>query len=45
MTDLANIIHETRLNVSIVLNEMKEQQLITMQRGGFTINDLQTLSR
>ena len=43
--DLANIIHETRLNVSIVLNEMKEQQLITMQRGGFTINDLQTLSR
>ena len=45
MTDLANIIHETRLNVSIVLNEMKEQQLITMQRGGFTINDLQPLSR
>ena len=43
MTDIANIIHETRLNVSIVLNEMKEQGLITMQRGGFTINDLQEL--
>ena len=45
MTDLANIIHETRLNVSIVLNEMQEQGLITMQRGCFIINDLQTLSR
>lgn len=45
MTDLANIIHETRLNVSFVLNEMQEQGLITMQRGSFTINDLQTLSR
>ena len=45
MTDLANIIHETRLNVSIVLNEMQEQGLITKQRGGFIIHDLQTLSR
>lgn len=45
MTDLANIIHETRLNVSIVLNELEEQGLITMQRGCFTINDLQTLSK
>ena len=45
MTDLANIIHETRLNVSIALNEMEEQGLITMQRGSFIIHDLQTLSR
>ncbi len=45
MTDLADIIHETRLNVSIVLNEMQEQGLITMQRGSFIIHDLQTLSR
>jgi len=45
MTDLADIIHETRLNVSIVLNELQEQGLITLQRGGFIIHDLQTLSR
>lgn len=45
MTDLADIIHETRLNVSIILNEMQEQGLITKQRGGFIIHDLQTLSR
>ena len=45
MTDLANIIHETRLNVSIVLNELEEQGLITMQRGCFTVNDLQTFSK
>lgn len=45
MTDLANIIHETRLNVSITLNKMQEQGLITMQRGSFTINNLQEISK
>ncbi len=45
MTDLANIIHETRLNVSIALNEMEEQGLITMQRGSFTINNLQEVTK
>jgi CRP-like cAMP-binding protein len=45
MTDLANNIHETRLNVSIVLNEMEEQGLITMQRGSFTIKNLQEIIR
>lgn len=45
MTDLANNIHETRLNVSIVLNEMEEQGVITMQRGSFTIKNLQEIIR
>lgn len=45
MTQLADIIHETRLNVSITLNEMQKEGLITMQRGCFIINDLQSLSK
>ena len=45
MQTLADIIHETRLNVSNVLNEMQEQGLITMQRGCFTINNLQDIHR
>lgn len=45
MTDLADIIHETRLNVSGVLNEMQKQGLMTLQRGGFTIHELQNLYR
>ncbi len=45
MRDLADIIHETRLNVSGVLNEMQEQGLVTLQRGGFTIGELQNLYR
>jgi len=45
MTQLADIIHETRLNVSITLNEMQKESLITMQRASFTINDLQLLSK
>ena len=45
MTDLANIIHETRLNVSKTLNEMEKEGLINMQRGCFSIEDLQSLSK
>lgn len=45
MTDLANIIHETRLKVSMELNEMQKQGFITMQRGSFTIHDLQEINK
>lgn len=45
MRDLADIIHETRLNVSGALNEMQEEGLVTLQRGGFTIGELQNLYR
>lgn len=45
MTDLANIIHETRLNVSSVLNDLEESGLLTLQRGGFIVEDLQELYR
>ena len=45
MRDLADIIHETRLNVSGALNQMQEQGLVTLQRGGFTIGELQNLYR
>lgn len=43
MTELANIIHETRLNVSNALNAMQDKGHATLQRGGFTVNDLQDL--
>lgn len=45
MKELANIIHETRLNVSIALNDMQEQGLLVLQRGGFSIEELQNLYR
>lgn len=45
MTQLADIIHETRLNVSITLNELQKEGFITMQRGNFIIKDLQLLSK
>lgn len=45
MTELASIIHETRLNVSVALNAMKEKGIATLQRGGFIVNDLQELYR
>ena len=43
MTDLADIIHETRLNVSKALNEMQEKKLVILQRGGFVIPEIQNL--
>lgn len=43
MTELADIIHETRLNVSIALNHLQQQGLLTLQRGGFTVENLQEL--
>lgn len=55
MQELADIIHETRLNVSTALNAMKEEGLITpIQRGksttdnirgGFGVKNLQDLYR
>ena len=45
MTQLANILHETRLNVSIALNEMQEQGAIRLQRGSFIVNDIQELAK
>lgn len=45
MQDLANHIHETRLNVSIALNAMQEEGLLTLQRGEVGIKDLQALAR
>lgn len=43
MNDFADMIDETRLNVSIVLNRWKAQQLTTMRRYSFTIKDWNTL--
>lgn len=45
MRNLADILHETRLNISGALNEMQAQGLVTLQRGGFTISELQNLYR
>lgn len=39
MNDLAQIVDETRLNVSGVLNQWNEQGLIELRRYGFTIKD------
>ena len=41
MTALAHIIHETRLNVSIALNQLQELGFLTLQRGGFVIKNIQ----
>lgn len=43
MTDLANLIHETRLKVSKALKEMQEQGMVTLQRGGIIISDIQDI--
>lgn len=43
MTELAQIVQETRLNVSIALNSMQQQGLIALQRGGFSITDTKRL--
>ena len=43
MIDLANIIQETRLNVSKALNAMQEKGLLLLQRGGIVIPDIQEL--
>ena len=45
MTELADIVHETRLNVSVALNEMQAQGLLTLQRGGFIVENLENLYR
>lgn len=43
MTDLADIVHETRLNVSRTLNRMEYQGLLNLQRGYIEIPDIQEL--
>lgn len=40
MTDLAEEINETRINVSQTLNKMQEQGLATLHRGRIVINDM-----
>lgn len=45
MTTLAEMIHETRLNVSIVLNQLQAEGLVQLQRGIILIEDLQELAR
>ena len=45
MTQLADILHKTRLNVSIALNQMQEQGTIRLQRGSFIVNDIQELAK
>jgi peptidyl-dipeptidase Dcp len=44
MNDLAQVIDETRLNVSGVLNQWKDQGLIELRRYGFTIKDFDKLT-
>lgn len=43
MNDLADMIDETRLNVSGVLNKWKKNKQIELRRYGFTIKNLETL--
>jgi signal-transduction protein with cAMP-binding, CBS, and nucleotidyltransferase domain len=45
MTTLAEMIHETRLNVSIALNQLQAQGHVQLQRGAIQIEDLQELAR
>ncbi len=45
MQTLADIIHETRLNVSNTLNTMQKEGLVELQRGGFSIAEMQNLYR
>lgn len=44
MNDLAQIVDETRLNVSGVLNQWNELGLIELRRYGFTIKDFEKLN-
>ena len=44
MTTLAEMIHETRLNVSIALNQLQAQGLIQLQRGVIQVEDLDELA-
>lgn len=43
MTDLADIVHETRLNVSRALNAMQDEGLVELQRNKFKIFDIAKL--
>lgn len=43
MNDFANLLHETRLNVSKALNDMHDKGLIVIKRGGFYIPDFKKL--
>ena len=43
MSDLADLIDETRLNVSNVLNKWNEKGMIELRRYGFKIKDFQSL--
>lgn len=43
MTDLSDMLHETRLNVSKALNKLQEKKLLTLYRGGFIVHDLRLL--
>lgn len=43
MTDMAKIIHETRLNVSKALNIMQKEGLIILQRNMLTIKNIKDL--
>lgn len=45
MVDLASMLQETRLNVSITLNKMQKQGLLSLQRGIIEIPDIQELKR
>ena len=43
MEDLAEILGETRLNVSRTLNQMAADNVISLKRGGFDIPSLELL--
>lgn len=45
MTELANIVQETRLKVSHALNAMQDQGLLSLQRESIVIPELQELRR
>ena len=44
MNDFADMIDETRLNVSGVLNRWEQEGFITLRRYGFTIKDIEALA-
>ena len=43
MEDLAQILNETRLNVSRALNQMQDEGLLSLHRGGIEIADASLL--
>ena len=45
MQELADIIHETRLNVSKTLNTLHKEGLMSLPRGGFTVKEIEDLYR